>query len=86
MLFENQTIKALLCTSFSQISVTVSCYTFRELKIRTITPNNVQNQTKGGLKLLGHNGNHQEGIETQKIIALHCWGFNLKFPKCFYCE
>ena len=38
------------------------------------------------IQLLGHNGNNQKGIGTQDIIALHCCGFKLKFPKCFDCD
>ena len=86
MVFDHQTIRALLCSNFSQISLIVTCYIFRKLKIRTLTPKNFQNQTNGSLKLLAHNGNHQKGVGTQIIIALHCCGFKLKFPECFYCD
>ena len=83
MLFNHQIIRALLYTNFSQISLIVTCYTFRKLKIRTLTPNDFQNQTNASLKLLDHNANHQKVIGTQNIIALHCCGFKLKFPECF---
>ena len=77
VLLKHQTSRALFCANFSEISLIVTCYTFPKLKIRTLTSNNFQNQINGSLKLLDYNGNHQKGIGTQKVIALHFCGFKL---------
>lgn len=76
----------LLPISFSQISLIVNCYTFCKLEIKTSTPNTFKNQTSECFNLLGHNRNHRKGFVLQKVVALHCFGFKLKFPKRFYCD
>ena len=57
----------------------LTCCTLIRLKIRTLTPNRLKNQTNDMLKLLGHNYNHQRGSLKQKIVTLHCCGFSLNF-------
>ena len=64
---------------FHKNSLIVTCCTFVRFKIQTLTPNRLKNQTNDTLKLLGHNYNHQRGSLKQKIVTLHCCGFNLKF-------
>ena len=64
---------------FHKNSLIVNCCTFVRFKIRTLKPNRLKNQTNDTLKLLGHNYNHQRGSLEQKIVTLHCCGFNLKF-------
>ena len=66
-------------------SLIVTCYTFIRFEIQTLTPNRFKNRTNDTLRLLGHNYNHQQGFFKQKILILHCCGFNLKFPKhCYF--
>ena len=57
----------------------LTCCTFIRFKIRTLTPNRLKNQTNDTLKLLGHSYNHERGSLKQKIVTVHCCGFNLKF-------
>ena len=64
-------------------SLTVTWYTFRSVKIRTLTSSSSKYQTNGKFKLLDHNCNHQQGFLKQKIVALYCCDFNLKLPKLF---
>ena len=64
----------------------MACGNFGRFEIPTLMPNRFKNQTINTLKLLGQNFNHQQRFVTQKIVALHCWGFNLKFPKHCYCD
>ena len=70
---------------FYKNSLIVICCTFGRFEIRTLTPNRFKNETNDTLTLLGHNYNHQRGFLKQKIVTLHCCGFNLKFPKhCYF--
>ena len=78
-LVDHKKVRALHLSAFSQNSLIVTCCTFRRFKIQTLTPNRFKNQTNDTLKLLGHNYNHQRGSLEQKIVTLHCCGFNLKF-------
>ena len=57
----------------------MACYTFGKLEIKTLTSNGFKNQTNDIFKLLGHNCSYQQGLVQQKIVSLHCCGFNLKF-------
>ena len=70
---------------FHQNILIVACCTFGIFEIQTLTPNRLKNQTNDTLALLRHNDDHQLGLLKQKIVTLHCCGFNLKFPKhCYF--
>ena len=73
-----------IAVAFHKNSQIVAWYTFRSVKIRTLTPNKFENQTNDKFKLLGHNYNHQQGRFKRKIVALYRCGFNLKLPMHFY--
>ena len=79
-------LSSFLKVFFHKNSLIVTCYTLAKVEIRTSTQNRFKNQTIDSLKLLGHNCNHQEGFVKEKILTLHCCGFNLKLPKSFYCD
>ena len=66
---------------FHKIFLVVKCCTLGRFEIWTLTPNRLKYQASDTFKLLYHKWNHQQGFVTQKIVALHCFGFNLKFPK-----
>ena len=73
---------ALSCTvAFHENSQGVACCSFGMLEIRILTPSRFKNQTNDTFKVPSYNCNHQQGFLKQKLVTLHCCGFNLKFPK-----
>ena len=65
----------------------MTCCTLGNLEInKTLKSNRLKYHTSDTFKLLCHNSNHQQGFVKQKIVALNCCGFNLKFPKHYYCD
>ena len=60
--------RALLGKNFSQKFLNMACYTFGNLKIRTLKPNRFENKTN-------NNSNYLQGFVKQNIAAVHCCGF-----------
>ena len=67
--------------AFHKNSLSVACCTFSMLEVGTLTPNRFKNQSSDTLNRLGHNCNHQQEFVKQRTVALHHFGFKLKFPK-----
>ena len=50
-------------------AISVTCYTFGMLELKTLTLNKFKNQSSDTLKLLGHNYNHQhKGLLNKKLL------------------
>ena len=64
----------------------MACYTFGNLEIKTLKPSRYKNHSSDTLKLLVQTSNYQQGYIKQKTVALHHYGFKLKFPKDCYCD
>ena len=87
-LFDHKKMALSISEGFHKNSLIVTCFSFGRFKFRTLTPSRFKNQTNETFKLLGHNCNHQQGFLKQKVVNLHCCGFNLKLPSqtlLFWC-
>ena len=83
-LFDHKKLALSISAGFHKNSLIVICCNFGRLKFRTLTPSRFKNQTNETFRSLGHNYKYQQVFLKQRIVTLHCFGFNLTFPKHSY--